>query len=76
MKNVLKYKGFTGSVHFSANDRAFFGKVEGVDDLITFEGSSVNELKEAFQYVVDEHIEHRYEHMLNDPHVIWFIVLP
>ena len=64
MKNVLKYKGFTGSVHFSANDRAFFGKVEGVNALITFEGSTVDELKEGFQYVVDRHIESRSERNL------------
>ena len=54
--DVLTYKGFIGSVHFSARDDVFFGKVEGVNDLITFEGNSVNELKEAFHYVVDEHI--------------------
>ena len=55
--NVLTYKGFIGSVHFSAKDDVFFGKVEGVNDLITFEGNSVSELKSAFQYVVDEHIK-------------------
>jgi len=54
--DVLTYKGFTGSVHFSAEDDVFFGKVEGVNDLITFEGDSVKELKNAFQYVIDEHI--------------------
>jgi predicted HicB family RNase H-like nuclease len=56
MKDVLEYKGFTGYVHFTANDQVFFGKVEEVDDLITFEGSTINELKEAFQYAVDRHI--------------------
>jgi predicted HicB family RNase H-like nuclease len=55
--DVLTYKGFIGSVHFSAQDDVFFGKVEGVNDLITFEGNSVQELKDAFHYVVDEHIK-------------------
>jgi predicted HicB family RNase H-like nuclease len=54
--DVLTYKGFIGSVHFSADDDVFFGKVEGINDLITFEGNSVQELKDAFHYVVDEHI--------------------
>ena len=57
MKDVLKYKGFIGSVHYAAEDRVFYGKVEGVDDLITFEGSTVDELEEGFKYMVDEHIE-------------------
>ncbi|MCF8347116.1 MAG: type II toxin-antitoxin system HicB family antitoxin [Bacteroidales bacterium] len=57
MKNSLKYKGFIGSVHFAAEDRVFYGKVEGVNDLITFEGSTVEELEKGFQYMVDEHIQ-------------------
>ena len=57
MKDVLNYKGFIGSVHFSSDDNVFFGKVEGINDLITFEGESVKELTEAFHFVVDEHIK-------------------
>ena len=44
MKDVLNYKGFIGSVHFSADDKVFFGKVEGINDLVTFEGETVKEL--------------------------------
>ncbi|MDR0866690.1 MAG: hypothetical protein LBO74_17415 [Candidatus Symbiothrix sp.] len=33
------------------------GKVEGINDLITFEGKTVQELISAFRYVVDEHIK-------------------
>ena len=54
--DVLTHRGFIGSVHFSAQDDVFFGKVERVNDLITFEGGSVEELKNSFRYVVDEHI--------------------
>ena len=57
MKDILNYKGFIGSVHYAAEDRVFYGKVEGVNDLITFEGSSVDELEKGFKYMVDEHIK-------------------
>ena len=57
MKDVLQHKGFIGSVHFSAEDECFFGKIEGIDDLITFEGRNVSELKKAFQEAVEEYIE-------------------
>jgi len=57
MKDVLNYKGFIGSVHFSADDNLFYGKVESINDLVTFEGETVKELTEAFQYAVDEHIQ-------------------
>ena len=56
-KNELKYKGFIGSVNFSAEDRVFYGKIEGINDLVTFEGTTVDELEEAFKYMVEEHIQ-------------------
>ena len=30
MKDILQYKDFIGSVHFSAEDGVFFGKIEGI----------------------------------------------
>ena len=56
MKDVLNYKGFIGSVHFPADNTVFYGKVEGINNLVTFEGETVNGLTEAFQVAVDEHI--------------------
>jgi predicted HicB family RNase H-like nuclease len=56
MKDVLVHKGFIGSVHFSTDDRLFFGKLEGIDDLVTFEGTTVDELENAFKYMVEQHI--------------------
>jgi predicted HicB family RNase H-like nuclease len=56
MMDVLKYKGFIGSIQFSAEDRVFFGRLEGIDDLVTFEGSTVDQLEGAFKFMVDEHI--------------------
>ena len=47
MWDRLEFDGFIGSVHFSAEDEIFFGKIEGVNDLVTFEGSTVNELKKV-----------------------------
>jgi len=57
MKNLLKYKGFIGSVHFSAEDRIFYGKIEGINDLVTFEGTTVDELENAFKLMVEQHIQ-------------------
>lgn len=57
MKNILKYKGFIGSVNFTGEDRVFYGKIEGINDLVTFEGTSVDELEKAFIFMVEEHIQ-------------------
>jgi predicted HicB family RNase H-like nuclease len=57
MKDVLTYKGFIGSVHYNSKDRVFFGKIEGINDLVTFEGTTVDELENGFRFMVDEHIK-------------------
>ena len=54
--NTLTYKGFIGTVAFSESDNVFFGKIEGIDGLVNFEGESVSELKEAFHQAVDDYI--------------------
>ena len=57
MKNSLKYKGFIASVSFEDEDNILFGKIEGINDLIMFEGESVTEIKQMFREAVDEYIE-------------------
>ena len=56
MKDLLTYKDFVGSVHFSAEDEIFFGKIEGIDDLVTFEGDNVADLKNSFKEAVDDYV--------------------
>ena len=53
--NMLKYKDFYGSVEYSAADECFFGKIIGINDLVTFEGESVKELKQAFVEAVEDY---------------------
>jgi len=55
MKDVIKYKEHIGTVRFSAEDRVFYGKIEGINDLVTFEGQSVDDLVTAFQEAVEDY---------------------
>ena len=55
--DTLENKGFIGSVHYSDEDQVFYGKIEGVNDLVTFEGISVKELKESFKEAIEDYIE-------------------
>lgn len=54
--NTLTYKNYIGSVNFSEKDNVFFGKVEGINALVNFEGESVGELRKAFQEAVDDYL--------------------
>lgn len=55
--NILTYKDFIGTVSFSAVDNVLHGKLTGINDLVTYEGESVNELKLAFEEAVEDYIE-------------------
>ena len=57
MQDVMEYKDFIGSVRYSAVDDIFYGKLEGIDDLIVFEGNSVKELNSAFNRAVEDYQE-------------------
>lgn len=54
--NTLTYKGYIGSVNFCEKDNVFFGKIEGINGLVNFEGESVKELTEAFHQAVDDYL--------------------
>jgi predicted HicB family RNase H-like nuclease len=34
----LQYKDYIASIHFSSEDGVFYGKILGIDDLVSFEG--------------------------------------
>lgn len=57
MANLLHYKGYVGSIKFIEEKEMFYGKLEFINDLITFQGTSVKELKEDFHNAVDEYID-------------------
>ena len=52
--NTLTYKDYIGSVNFSEKDNVFFGKVEGINALVNFEGESVSDY---LAYCEEEGIE-------------------
>jgi len=57
MNDILQYKDYYASVHFSAGDEVFYGKILGINDLVSFEGSSVKELKKAFKEAVEDYLD-------------------
>ena len=56
MNNTMEYKGFVGSVLYSDQDECFAGKILGINDLVTFEGDSVKELKQSFHEAVEDYL--------------------
>ena len=57
MANVIEYKGYIGSINYSPEDKCFYGKLEMIDDLVTFEATTAQELEDNFHAVVDDYLE-------------------
>lgn len=57
MKNLLKYKSFLGTVNFNLQDRIFYGKIEGISEVITYQGRTLSELIEAFHIAAKRYRE-------------------
>ena len=51
------YKGYTGVVEFDEKAHIFHGEVIGLRDVITFQGTSVEELEKAMAESVDFYLD-------------------
>jgi predicted HicB family RNase H-like nuclease len=56
MGNTLSYLGYDGSVEFDAEERILRGRLLGVRDAVTYEGSDVLTLELNFQAAVDDYL--------------------
>ena len=56
---TMTYRGFTAEIIYSDEDECFVGDVVNIDDIICFHGDTDEELREAFEDVVDLHIRVR-----------------
>lgn len=56
MSNALSYKGYFARIDFDGRDNIFVGHVLGVDDKISFHGSTVDELMTDFHAAVDHYL--------------------
>lgn len=57
MKNSMTYKNFIGTVNYDDQAEVLYGKIKNIDDLITYEGSNVEELKQAFHEAVEDYLD-------------------
>jgi predicted HicB family RNase H-like nuclease len=54
----MTYKGYEADVQFDEEARLFHGEIVNIPrDVITFQGSSVNDLVQAFHDSVDDYLE-------------------
>ena len=58
MNNIMKYKGYWAEIRYSDEDECFCGIIEGLkNDIISFEGYTVKELKKDFRDAINHYLE-------------------
>jgi predicted HicB family RNase H-like nuclease len=58
MMSTLNYRGYLGSIEPSVEDECLHGRIQFINDIITYEGESIAELKAAFEAAVNRYLQH------------------
>lgn len=53
---MLLYKGYTSTPEYDPYEKIFYGKIEGIKDLVDYHAESLDSIEEAFKKCVDEYI--------------------
>ncbi len=53
---MMEYKGYVGQVKFDDEADLFHGEVINMRDVITFQGTSVSDLRQAFEASIEDYL--------------------
>lgn len=59
--NIFRYKGFRSTPLFKEEENIYFGKIEDITDLVTYESETAEGAYQAFKEAVDDYLELRSE---------------
>lgn len=54
--SIMKYKGYSALIRYSSEDGCLIGRVLGIADIISFEGDSVERMREEFETALDDYL--------------------
>jgi predicted HicB family RNase H-like nuclease len=57
MNNTMTYKGYLARIDYDANDRIFTGRVLGINDIVVFDGTTVDEIEQRLHEMLDFYLE-------------------
>ena len=53
---MLNYKGYVGTAQYDDTAKLFHGEVLDLNDVITFQGTTAQELEQAFKDSIDDYL--------------------
>lgn len=57
MSNIMKYKEYYASINYEDETGTFYGKIEDIGDLVSFESDTVKGLKSEFINAVEDYLK-------------------
>jgi predicted HicB family RNase H-like nuclease len=54
---MMQYKGYVAKVEYDDSVKAFHGRILGINDMVTFEGTTVKELEKEFHVSVEVYLD-------------------
>jgi predicted HicB family RNase H-like nuclease len=55
--SMIEYKGYMGTVEYDAEAKLFHGDVLNTHDVITFQGTTAEEVETAFRASIDDYLD-------------------
>jgi predicted HicB family RNase H-like nuclease len=52
----MTYRGYTARYAWDEEERVFLGQIDDIDDIITFEADSADDIEREFRTSVDEYL--------------------
>ena len=62
MQEVMSYRGYKGTIEYSLEDTVLYGEVLGIRSLLSYEGNTLQELKDDFEDTIDDYFEYCKNH--------------
>lgn len=57
----MKYKGYIADIHYSKDDKLFYGRISNIDDLVNFHSKTIKDIKKEFYNAVDDYLNFKIE---------------
>lgn len=57
MKDMMQHKGYYGSAHFDGDEIVFYGKIEFIRALVSYEATTAKGLRKAFEEAVEDYLD-------------------
>ncbi len=57
MENIIEHKGYFGTIEPSVEDGVLYGKIMGINDLVTYEADNIKDLEKEFRLSVEEYLD-------------------